>query len=135
MEQSLKASRDVLAMLEAYKKNAGPVFAHELDVLTADMRSSSYEAALTRFEARFNSPMLSDVVRADRRLARRQQRRVFSDAVPRFPARWNFKRLKGRAQKIPPKIRVFSFVMFDVFSFDLYGHHRGDIMDSLGTMF
>ena len=27
------------------------------------MRSSSYEAALTRFEARLNSPMLSDVVR------------------------------------------------------------------------
>ena len=29
VEQSLKASRDVLAMLEAYKKNAGPAFAHE----------------------------------------------------------------------------------------------------------
>ena len=26
-------------------------FYHELDILTADMRSSSYEAALTRFEA------------------------------------------------------------------------------------
>ena len=37
VEQSLKASRDVLAMLEAYKKNAGPAFANELDVLTADM--------------------------------------------------------------------------------------------------
>ena len=27
------------------------------------MRSGSYEAALTRFEARFNSPLLSDIVR------------------------------------------------------------------------
>ena len=34
IEQSLKASRDVLAMLENYKKNAGTDFAHELDVLT-----------------------------------------------------------------------------------------------------
>ena len=32
IEQTLKASRDVLAMLENYKKNAGPAFASELDV-------------------------------------------------------------------------------------------------------
>lgn len=40
IEQELKASRNVIGM-----------------------RSSNYEAALTRFEARLNSPMLSDVVR------------------------------------------------------------------------
>ena len=63
IEQSLKSSRDVLAMLEHYKQNAGEAFANELGILTADMRSSSYEAALTRFEARFNSPRISDVTR------------------------------------------------------------------------
>ena len=57
--QELKASRDVLAILENFKKNAGSDFGAELDILTADMRSSSYEAALTRFEARFNSPMVA----------------------------------------------------------------------------
>ena len=55
--QELKASRDVLGMLENYKKNAGEEFAVELDILTADMRSSSYEAALTRFEARISRKM------------------------------------------------------------------------------
>src|SRR5699024_4901849 len=59
--QELKASRDVLSILENFKKNAGEDFTDELDILTADMRSSSYEAALTRFEARINSPMLSDI--------------------------------------------------------------------------
>ena len=61
--QELANSRDVLSMVEHYKPNAGATFAAELDILTADMRSGSYEAALTRFEARFNSPLLSDVVR------------------------------------------------------------------------
>lgn len=61
--QELANSRDVLSMVEHYKQNAGATFAAELDILTADMRSGSYEAALTRFEARFNSPLLSDVVR------------------------------------------------------------------------
>ena len=63
IEQELKASRDVLSIVESYKKNAGEVFAGELTMLAADMRSSSYEAALTRFEARLNSPMLSDITR------------------------------------------------------------------------
>lgn len=49
-------------MLEHYKENAGEMFQKELDIVCADMRSSSYEAALTRFEARSiprSSPMWS----------------------------------------------------------------------------
>ena len=49
IHQELAASRDVLRILENYKKHAGPDFGRELDVLTADMRSSSFEAALARF--------------------------------------------------------------------------------------
>ena len=56
--QELKNSRDVLSMLEHYKENAGVDFRRELDIVCADMRSSSYEAALSRFEARLNSPQL-----------------------------------------------------------------------------
>ena len=63
LEQELQNNRDVLSMVENFRKNAGAEFGEELGVLVADMRSSSYEAALTRFEARLNSPMLSDVVR------------------------------------------------------------------------
>ena len=62
IHQELAASRDVLRILENYKKHAGPDFARELDVLTADMRSSSYEAALIRFEARMGSAIISDIV-------------------------------------------------------------------------
>ena len=62
IHQELAASRDVLRILENYKKHAGPDFGRELDVLTADMRSS-YEAALIRFEARMGSAIISDIVR------------------------------------------------------------------------
>ncbi|HBR07651.1 MAG TPA: secretion protein F, partial [Clostridiales bacterium] len=63
IEQELASSRDVLTILENYKHHAGAEFAAELDVLTADMRSSSYEASLVRFEGRIASPMLSDITR------------------------------------------------------------------------
>jgi hypothetical protein len=61
VEQELASSRDVLTILENYKRHAGAEFAAERDVRTADMRSSSYEASLVRFEGRIASPMLSDI--------------------------------------------------------------------------
>lgn len=135
VEQTLKASRDVLAMLETYKKNAGPMFAHELDVLTADMRSSSYEAALTRFEARLNSPMLSDVVRGLIGVLRGDDSAVYFQMLAHDFRALELQRLKGQAQKIPPKIRVFSFVMLMCFLMTYLVIIAVQIMDSLGTMF
>ena len=48
MEQELKASRNVIGMLERFKGNAGPALTGELDILLADMRSSNYEEMCIR---------------------------------------------------------------------------------------
>jgi len=135
IEQTLKASRDVLAMIETYKKNAGPAFAHELDVLTADMRSSSYEAALTRFESRLNSPMLSDVVRGLIGVLRGDDSAVYFQMLAHDFKALELQRLKGQAQKIPPKIRIFSFIMLMCFLFTYLAIIAVEILNSLGTMF
>lgn len=134
-QQTLKASRDVLAMIENYKKNAGPAFARELDVLTADMRSSSYEASLTRFEARLNSPMLSDVVRGLIGVLRGDDSAVYFQMLAHDFKALELQRLKGQAQKIPPKIRVFSFIMLMCFLFTYLAIIAVEIMNSLGNMF
>lgn len=135
IEQTLKASRDVLAMIENYKKNAGPAFARELDVLTADMRSSSYEAALTRFEARLNSPMLSDVVRGLIGVLRGDDSAVYFQMLSHDFKALELQRLKGQAQKIPPKIRVFSFIMLMCFLLTYLAIITVEILNSLGSMF
>lgn len=135
VEQTLKSSRDVLAMLENYKKNAGPSFVRELDVLTADMRSSSYEAALTRFEARLNSPMLSDVVRGLIGVLRGDDSAVYFQMLAHDFKALELQRLKGQAQKIPPKIRVFSFVMLMCFLLTYMAIIAVQILTSLGNMF
>lgn len=135
IEQTLKSSRDVLAIMENYKKNAGPAFASELDVLTADMRSSSYEAALTRFEARLNSPMLSDVVRGLIGVLRGDDSAVYFQMLAHDFKALELQRLKGQAQKIPPKIRIFSFVMLMCFLLTYMAIIVMQILSSLGTMF
>lgn len=133
--QELAASRDVLSMVENYKHNAGATFASELDVLTADMRSSSYEAALTRFEARFNSPMLSDIVRGLIGVLRGDNGVAYFQMLSHDMKQLELQRLKAQALKIPPKIRVFSFLMLLCFLLTYLAIIVFEIINSLGGMF
>ena len=135
VEQELKSSRDVLSILEHFKKNAGAAFAKELDIVTADMRSSSYEAALTRFEARLNSPQLSDVVRGLIGVLRGDDGAIYFQMLAHDFKSLELQRLKGEAQKIPPKIRVFSFIMLLCFLFTYLVIIALEIMKSLNGMF
>lgn len=115
IEQELKNSRDVLSILENYKKNAGLEFAKELDIVCADMRSSSYEAALTRFEARLNSSQLSDITRGLIGVLRGDDSAVYFQMLVHDFKQLELQRLKAKAQKIPPKIRKYSFAMLMCF--------------------
>ena len=133
--QELKASRDVLAILEKFKKSAGEDFANELDILTADMRSSSYEAALTRFEARINSPMLSDITRGLIGVLRGDDSAMYFQMLAHDMKQFELQRLKAQAMKIPPKIRVFSFIMLMCFLMTYIAIIVYEIIRSLGGMF
>ena len=133
--QELKNSRDVLSMLEHYKENAGEMFQKELDIVCADMRSSSYEAALTRFEARLNSPQLSDVVRGLIGVLRGDAGAVYFQMLTHDFKQAELQRLKAKAAKIPPKIRVFSFAMLLCFLATYFAIIGYEIVKSMGTLF
>ena len=135
IEQELKASRNVIGMLERFKGNAGPALTGELDILLADMRSSNYEAALTRFEARLNSPMLSDEVRGLIGVLRGDDSSVYFQMLAHDFKQIELQRLKAQAQKIPPKIRVFSFVMLVCFLLTYLAIICYVALESLGGMF
>jgi hypothetical protein len=133
--QELQASRDVLGILENYKKHAGAAFAGELDIATADMRSSGYEAALTRLEARVNSSMLSDVVRGLISVLRGNDGRIYFQMLEHDLKQLELQRLKAEALKIPAKIRVFSFLMLICIIFTYIAVIGYEILGSLGTLF
>ena len=135
IEQELKASRNVIGMLERFKGNAGPALTGELDILLADMRSSNYEAALTRFEARLNSPMLSDVVRGLIGVLRGDDSSVYFQMLAHDFKQIELQRLKAQAQKIPPKIRLFSLVMLVCFLLTYLAIICYVALESLGGMF
>ena len=134
VEQELKTSRDVLAIMENFKKHAGAHFAFELDVTCADMRSSSYEAALTRFEARIGSAQLSDVVRGLVSVIRGDDSAVYFKMLAHDFKLMELQRLKAQAAKIPPKIRIFSFGMLMLFLLTYLVVMGMQLIDSLGSM-
>ena len=109
--QEIQSNRDVLSMLEKYKQNTTDVFAKELDIVTADMRSGNYEIALNRFQTKFNSPNLSSIVSELIRVINGDDGTVYFQMLAKEIKEQEVQRLKGEALKIPAKIRVFSFSM------------------------
>ena len=79
--------------------------------------------------------MLSDVVRGLIGVLRGDDSAVYFQMLSHDFKALELQRLKGRAQKIPPKIRVFSFVMLMCFLLTYMVIIAVQIMDSLGTMF
>jgi len=124
-----------MGFIDHYKRGAGEMFAAELDILAADMRSGSYEAALTRFEAGINSPLLSDIVRGLIGVLRGDDGAVYFQMLSHDMKQLELQRLKAKAMKIPPKIRVFSFSLLMCFLFTYLAIIAFEIISSLGGMF
>ena len=135
MEQELKTSRDVLSILESFKKTTTPALADELGITCADMRSGGYEVALMRLEARVNSPQLSDVVRGLISVIRGDDGVMYFQMRAHDFKQMELRKLKAQAQKIPGKIRIFSLIMLMCFLATFLIVIAVQVIQSLGVMF
>jgi len=135
LTQELKASKNVLNILETYKQNAGDSFKRELEITVADMRSGSYESALTRFEIRIGSPKLSDVIRGLIGVLRGDDGVVYFQMLAHDLKQLELQRLKTIAMKRPGKIRKYSFAMLFCFLLMYLSVMFVEIVKALGDMF
>lgn len=133
--QELMASRDVLNILETYQKNAGGYMKNELAITTADMRTGNYEAALTRFEARLGSAMLSDVVRGLIGVLRGDNGVVYFQMLGHDMKQLELQRLKKLALMRPPKIRKYSFMLLGCMLMVYLGVMGYEIIKTMSRMF
>ena len=135
LTQELKASRDVLSILESYKQNAGKAMKRELEITVADMKSGSYEAALTRFETRLGSSALSEVVRGLISVLRGDDGVVYFQMLSHDLRQLELQRLKTLAAKQPSKIRKYSFAMLMCFVFMYLAIMGIQIIKIMGQLF
>lgn len=135
LSQELKANRNVLNILETYKQNAGMSFKNELEITVADMKSGSYESALTRMEARLNSPSLSETIRGLIGVLRGDDGVVYFQMLSHDLKQLELQRLKTIAMKRPAKIRKYSFAMLFCFLMMYLSVMFVEIIETLGKLF
>jgi Flp pilus assembly protein TadB len=135
LTQELQASRDVLSMLENYQKNAGAALKNELAITTSDMRTGNFEGALTRFEARVSSAMLSDVVRGLVGVLRGDDGVTFFRMLSHDMKQLEIQRLKKLALERPPKIRKYSFMLLACMLLLYMGVMGYQILGTMSGMF
>lgn len=118
----------VLAVMVYFKEQ------ERADELLAKKRGA-LEGELPRFEARINSPMLSDVVRGLIGVLRGDDGAMYFQMLSHDFKQMELQRLKKEAQKIPPKIRVFSFLILVCFIVTYLAIIVFEILKSMGSMF
>lgn len=133
--QELKATRDVLRILEVYTRHAGGSLQSELWMTVADMKSGNQETALLRLEARIGSTMLSDVVRGLLAVMRGDQGVVYFEMLAHDFKLMEIQRLKLIAMKRPGKIRKYSFYMLICFMLMYMVILGMEIMKAIGDLF
>ncbi|OSA94598.1 UNVERIFIED_ORG: secretion protein F [Clostridium botulinum] len=135
LTQELKSSRDILSILETYKQNSGKAMKRELEITVADMKSGSFEGALTRFETRIGSSALSEVVRGLISVLRGDDGVVYFQMLSHDLKQLELQRLKTLAAKQPSKIRKYSFAMLICFVFMYLTVMGVQIMKTMGQLF
>lgn len=135
ISQELKASRDILNILKAYQRSAGTAMKRELDITIADMASGNEETALTRFETRIGSTMLSDVIRGLIAVKRGDNGIVYFQMLAITFKQLELQRLKLEAMKQPGKMKKYSFFLLGCFLLMYLGVLGYEVMKAFQMMF
>ncbi len=111
IEQESKNHRDVIKIFENFKTGTNESFKREIENLLVDMRLTSYETALIRFENSINSTMLSEVVRGLIGMLNGDDNTEYFRMLSYKFKSFELNRLEKEAQKIPGKVTKFSMLM------------------------
>ena len=135
LAQELKAGRNILSMLESYKKGAGPGLKSELEITIADMRSGSYELALSRMANRISSPKMSEVISGLRTVLNGNDGVVHFQILAHDLKYLELQKLKTKAMKQPGRIRKYSFAMLACFLLMYMGVIIMQILETMEKLF
>ena len=134
ISQELKASRDVMNILKVYQRNAGTAMKRELEITVADMASGNEETALTRFETRIGSTMLSDVIRGLIAVRRGDNGILYFQMLAMTFKQLELQRLKLEAMKKPGKMKKYSFFLLGCFLLMYLGILGYEVINAFGKL-
>lgn len=111
IHENLKVSRDVLAILSSYRSIANKALGYELEKTIADMKTSNYESALMRFDARIGSQNLSELVRGLIGALRGNDQTTYFEHLAYEMRHLEENMIRKEAMKRPDKMHFLSMAM------------------------
>lgn len=111
IKQQLAVSRDVMKILQSYRKICSPEFTHELDKTIADMKTGNYETALRHLETRVPSVGLSEIIRGLLAVMRGDDQRGYFEMLTHDLTVKSKEELKRVALKRPDKLKPATILL------------------------
>lgn len=115
IKQQLAVSRDVMKILQGYRKICSPEFTHELDKTIADMKTGNYETALRHLESRVPNVGLSEIIRGLLSVMRGDDQRGYFEMLTHDLTVKSKEELKRVAMKRPEKLKPVTVVLMCAF--------------------
>ncbi len=111
IKQQLAVSRDVMKILQSYRKVCSIEFTHELDKTIADMKTGNYETALRHLESRVPSVGLSEIIRGLLAVMRGDDQRDYFEMLTHDLIVKSKEELKRIALKRPEKLKPATILL------------------------
>lgn len=81
IRQSLNTSRDIVTMLEGYRKICGTALSHEIEITLNDIKTGNTERALKALDGRVSSSKFSQMIRGLIGINRGDDQKVYFDVL------------------------------------------------------
>ncbi|MDF2567822.1 MAG: secretion protein [Oscillospiraceae bacterium] len=109
---SLSSNRNILEIINIYNQNYDSELTKELLIVVADMRTGNYQTALQRFNARINSPLISELVRGLIASINGDDMTIYFESLSmKMDKLWE-QRIREIALKKEPKLSMLSYISF-----------------------
>ncbi len=135
LEQELRLDSNLQRIFNSYQKHAAPILKEQLELTLADMMSGNEETALSRWEARMNSAMLSEVVHGLQSVKHGVRGDMHFALLSRQFRQAEIDRLKMEATLRPQKMNIYSVMILAAFMATYFVVLLTGIFDSMQVFF
>lgn len=135
VQQEIKKRQDLLAILIDFRKNSDGELGEELEVTIADMKTSDYENAISRLDARVVSSLLSDVTQGLIAVLRGDDIVSYFEQLGIQLRSFEKNRLKKEMNRRLEKIKKYPYILLFTFLLMVVYAVGYDIMTTLPNIF
>lgn len=112
IRQSLNTSRDIVTMLEGYRRICGEALSHEIEITLNDMKTGNTERALKSLDGRVSSSKFSQMIRGLIGISRGDDQKVYFDVLTNEYQKAQDEEVKKELLLRPAKLNKYMAALF-----------------------